>query len=353
MKVGMVTFHRACNYGAVLQAYALQKTLKKMDFDTEIINFKSAAIEDLYSLKKNFLHRVKTLEIIPLIKKRIQFSNFINQKMDLTKLINDTKDLKKLNAEYDLFVTGSDQVWCEKCLRQAPAFFLDFVEDSSKKISYAASIGKDSVAEELQDKFFSYVSSYAGVSVREESARKLLIDGTKKDITVHVDPTLLLDASGWQGMLQKPKKKGYILVYTVLEPFNLLDYAKALSEKTGCEIIYLNDRMKNRRKGFNYVPAVSPEQFVGFFSEARYVVTNSFHGTVFSILFHKQFAVEFEAKGRRNIRSEELLKKLHLDNRELTSATELVEEAIDWSAVDDLLDKEREKSKLYFEQWRG
>lgn len=349
--VGILTFHRAINYGAVLQTYALQRALKKLKIDSEVIDYRTDNIEALYN-PWSFRSIVK-LQFYPAFLKRKRFFEFLDKRINMSESINDEGMLKTIESDYDTFITGSDQVWCKKCANTETAFFLDFVKDPYKKKSYAASIGNAELDEALVVKFRELLDDYDEVSVRERSAQNLLERGVfDKGIHVHVDPTLLLDSEKWDKVRKKKvEKKPYILVYTVLGQYRLLDEARKLSDKTGLPIIYLNDKVLKREKGLRYRMAVSPEEFVGYFAEAEYVLTNSFHGTAFSIIYKRQFKVEIEAVGRRNIRSEELLKKLELEDRELNEdGVVSIDDVIGWDVVDKRLEEERKKSYDYLQR---
>lgn len=194
------------------------------------------------------------------------------------------------------------------------------------------------------------MKDYKEISVREKSACELVEQCNESaNVHVHLDPTLLLNSKEWDIVRKKNvSKQKYILVYTVMGQYHLFDYAKRLSKETGLPIIYLNDKMMKRDHDMTYKIAVSPEEFVGYFAEADYVVTNSFHGTAFSIIYHKNFVVEIEAVGRRNIRSEELLEKLMITDRTITKDSEIQKEIhVDWAKIDQELEKHRNASKDY------
>ena len=349
MKLGIVTFHRAINYGAVLQTYALQQTLFELGIDNEVIDYRSEKIERLYKIFTPLLSNIKNLSVYPRAKKKIEFDSFLKKYIKLSNGYREKKELEKIETDYDAFITGSDQVWCEKCAREDSTYFLDFINNSKKKYSYAASIGKSAVSEDLQEKYEKFLKDYSLVSIREASSKELMQQCKKENVNVHIDPTLLLNKEKWNRVAKKQANKGeYILLYTVLGQYKLYEFANQLSKKTGLPIIYLNEAMLNRVKGYKYKVGVSPEEFVGYFANAKYVVTNSFHGTAFSIIYHKKFFVEIEAVGRKNIRSEELMEKLGLSERNINCIDiERYDKEIDWMSVDGILENERKESKDY------
>lgn len=350
MKVGIVTFHRAVNYGAVLQTYALQQTLQKMQIENDVIDYRSKCIEKLYCIWKPLLSNLRTLQIYPRTLKKIRFGKFINKHIIMSRSISSSQELKELNMQYDFFITGSDQVWCEKCARSDQTYFLNFA-DPRKKRSYAASIGKDTLSESMEKEYKKLLYDYNVVSVREQSAAQI-VKKIEDDIVtyVNIDPTLLLDDSEWKKIaVVPPIKTKYILMYTVLGQYYLFDFARKLSKKTGLPIIYLNEEMMHKYNEFKYKTAVSPEEFVGYFLNAEYVVTNSFHGTAFSIINHKNFFVEIDAVGRKNTRAEELLAKLGIKGREIKDIKDNYDAEIEWEKIEEKLERERKKSKEYLE----
>lgn len=349
MKFGIMTFHRAVNYGAVLQTYALQTTLTELGIDSEVIDYRSDKIEGLYKIFSPLLSNIKNLSIYTKAKKKIAFNSFLKNHIVLSKKYKSKEELEKIEKEYVAVITGSDQVWCEKCAKEDSAFFLDYIKKSKKKYSYAASIGKSSVNEEMEKKYAALLEDYSFVSIREGSSKDLMHRCNKEDVFVHIDPTLLLNEQKWNEIASKNKESSeYILLYTVLGQYKLYDFANRLSQETGLPIIYLNEEMLHRVKGYHYKVGVSPEEFVGYFANAKYVVTNSFHGTAFSIIYHKKFFVEIEAVGRKNIRSEELMEKLELSERNINCIDiEEYDKEIDWMTVDGILEKERKESRDY------
>ena len=333
-----------------MQTYALQNTLNALGIENEVIDFRSGMIEDLYIpfQKRN----IKNLAFIPCLKKKKVFDRFLNKNITMSASV-DRNELISSEKKYDKYITGSDQVFCKKCATDEKTYFLDFVKESSRKKSYAASIGNANLSEKEKAIYKELLENYDEVSVRENSAKEIFSNASlfDKTINVNVDPTLLLRADEWDKVRNHNMQKApYILVYTVLGEYNLLDEALKLSQKTGYRVIYLNDTMIRRKKGMKYEIAVSPEDFIGYFAEAEYVLTNSFHGTAFSIIYNKQFKVEIEAKGRRNIRSEELLSMLGLSKRFLEEdGIADIEDEIDWESVNRILGQEQEKSKNYLQ----
>ena len=165
----------------------------------------------------------------------------------------------------------------------------------------------------------------------------------------HIDPTLLLSADEWNDLLVLPKEKNYILLYTLGRGEYVdqtIKAAKDLSEKTGYPIIYINDALIGRKKGLKYKSFLSPGEFVGYFKSAKYVVTNSFHGTAFSVIFNKSFFVNTNIPYGKGVRIEDLLSLIDIKNRDIDNRS--FSEQINWGSVNDVVNSERLRTKEYF-----
>lgn len=355
MKIGIITFHRAVNYGAVLQAYALQKAISGLGAQAEIIDYRNRYIEscyDPYSFKGNKIKALMKMLLLGRLrtKKNRAFAHFSEKYMNLSnEKYEDSAALEKAEPLYDAFVTGSDQVWNTDCADFDPAYFLTFVKDQKKKNSYAASFGFTKIPEGYEPEYIKRLSGYRNISVREESGKEIVRQATGRDVPVVLDPTLLLTEKDWSAVAGDVPQKGYILVYTVLHSDGLLDYARRLSKEKGLPVFYLNDKSFENRD-LTYIRGASPEEFLGYFRHADYVVTNSFHGTVFSAIFKRRFVSEVrvvkEGIPSKNERSEQLLCSIGIPQRILSGKTD-IDAPVDWEAVETALDTMRWQSFEY------
>lgn len=355
MKIATITFHRALNYGAVLQTYALQKTLENMGHEVEVLDYRSDFIEKHYKRKtlKEILS-IRQIAIIILlngysINDRSDFINFSrnNIKISDKKLTKDNIHL--VNKEYDLFIVGSDQVWNYNTAGFDTTYFLDFVSNNNKKNSYAASLGIEHIPQEYRAKYKDLLINYNNISVREDQGRKELSQLlNRNDIETVLDPTLLLDKTQWEKLekeIEVPEK--YVLVYLLAENRKIFNFAKKLAKENKCKIIYINDRLF-KKAGMINQRHVSPEEWLYLFRNANYIVTNSFHGTAFSILLNKIFWTNY-LPGSSNVNSRilNLLSKLKLEDRIIDDGASIDDTIIDYSIVNSLLNIEREKSLKY------
>lgn len=345
-KIGILTFHRASNYGAVLQTYALQTTLKKLGADVSVIDYRCETVEKAHTPGR-FLRAkgVKGVLRFPgKLRKYMVFSAFRKRKLHLTQKA-DGKNVSNIVDSYDALVAGSDQLWSKDFSGVDKTYFMPF-SDSIRKYTYAISVGDKSVSTELKENLERYADSIRGISLREESAKQKIEELCHKECRVDLDPTLLLSKKEWLKIAKQPKtKKPYILIYTVADPINLIETAKKMAEEKGWDIFYLNSSFTGRC-GVKKVRYSTPEEFVGWFASAECVFTNSFHGTAFSIITERDFYVEGKSKRGMNQRSADLLKSVGLSNR-IIYGDVLDMSKIDWERIDEIIIESRRRSLKY------
>lgn len=352
--IGILTFHRASNYGAVLQAYALQKTFEQNGAAAEIVDYYCPAVEEDHRPFGRLGKRkgvVQTLLHAPVkIQKDRVFGEFRRNKLVLSEPLEDGID-KGISDRYSLFVAGSDQVWSDRFSGLDPAYMLDFAREE-QRYSYACSFGFDDFPEGKEETYKELLSGMQCRSVRENSGKDLL-EKIGLSARIDIDPTLLQDEEHWRAFSKAPSvTEPYILVYTVNAVVHLLEFARELSARTGCKIIYLNNQYKTNRD-LTHVRYASPEEYAGWFANAQYVLTNSFHGTAFSIIFHRRFKVELENKKKYNVRSRDLLMNCKLGNCILQNNSEDFSFNEEWEEADRLLGIMRTRSLAYIRTIAG
>lgn len=355
-RTGIITFHRALSYGAMLQAYALQNSLFELGIDNEIIDYNCEYMVNHYQkairpIKGNPVKGIVwNLLTASGIKKECKTrTEFVNAHLKLSKPYTQ-KNISEAADEYGAIITGSDQVWSPTCVGFDPVYFLTFARPA-QKFSYAASIASKAIPENLKEEFASRISDFSGYSLREQSGARLVKELVGKDALVNIDPTLLLTKEKWDKLAVNTIEEPYIFLFTVLKPRKLIDFAVKLGKKKKMKVIYLNKLQYKKYDGVEYMDSVTADKFVGLIKNASYVCTNSFHGTAFSVIYHKNFIVETETASSRNIRSEELLNTLKLDSRILSdNGCPDIDEQSDWDFVDKAIDGERQKSFSYLKQ---
>lgn len=339
-KIAILTFSHAFNYGAVLQAYALKTAIQTLGFQVACVDYRSPFYPDTKWRRKFLFLSKRAIKFL----RGCPFSPMFFYKF-MKKYLQDTppimnEQLSQLNNQFDLFITGSDQVWNFAITHGDTAFLLDFVTDSKKKSSYAASFGFSYVEEKDKPIFAQLLPQFKHISVREQAGANIIKELTGTDVPVVLDPTLLLTKEQWQSFATPVPQKNYVLLYLMHENDKILSFAKNLAREKGLPL---------RCISFGKIKGIScfgcpPEEFVASFQNAAYVVTNSFHGLAFSINLNKTFFVDLlPPSWPANSRLEQLLKTTGLENRLLDNLTD-IEAPIDWVSVENRLQAAREKS---------
>lgn len=340
-RIGVLTFHNAINYGAVLQTYALQQTLKSMGGLPCVIDYRSPSIQKaeryicIDSFKK-FLKSLFNLRQASIKKKK--FNNFISDYIDISNRY-EKEDLYKIENLFDKFIVGSDQVWNPYITDYDDTYLLSFVNDSNKRNSYAASFGLSQLPMNWCDKCMKELARFHVLSTRESTGKELITRKIKTDVSVDLDPVFLRTADEWRSLV-KNKKGKYIFVYMPWE--ETLTFAKKVSDETGMPIIQCGWKsVLNPRKNVGAIEStLGPDEFLSLLHNSEYVVTGSFHATAFSIIFHKKFFVEIPSKVGSRIQN--LLEMFSLQDRRIGSDCN---NDINWDMVDGLLAEYQSASK--------
>lgn len=345
-KIGILTLNSNDNFGNKLQNYALKNYIEKYNYHVDTLwfynNFKThykSLIKKVFPINKNY-------------KREKYFENFTRKYLNRKYYPN-----YNINNLYDKFVVGSDQVWNYKfkgVRNNFNRYFLDFA-DKEKNISYAASISVDSIDKDYENKFKENLRNIKSISVREEKAEKQLKQITKrKDIQTLVDPTMLLTATEWENIAKKPKRlkkykgKKYILNYFLGElSQERKNKIQKIAQENNCYIINILDK----NDPF-YV--TGPSEFLWLEKNAFLICTDSFHSSVFAILFDRPFLVfERENKGwsSMNSRIDTLLSKFKLEDRRFNDK-EITKENLkhDYTEAYKILEKERIKSEEFLKK---
>ncbi|MBS7130554.1 polysaccharide pyruvyl transferase family protein [Clostridium sp.] len=359
MKIGMVTLHRVFNYGSVLQTYALQQYLKSMGHEVEVIDYKP----ERFSNKRYFnltgdkwnnpLKKLVGLVItIPIkaVRKNI-FDKFVKRYIFLTKDTYETyDDVVKNCGDKDIYLTGSDQVWNSTYNELIdPTYFLEFAPKGKKRLAYAGSFGKITLDKKEIDKTKELLNKYTRISVREKSAIGILESMGRTDGVHVLDPSLLLDKKDWLKISDSRKDYGrYVLVYNLNNDSKIKQYAKKIAEAKGIKVVNIVLRVRGDKGCINEY-FTTPNRFIHLFANAEYIVTDSFHGTAFSINFNRQFLCVLPPKYTTRLTS--ILELVNLKDRicknELNLQKALKE--INYNEVNKLIDEQRVISKNFLE----
>lgn len=370
--IGIITILKVNNYGAELQAFALQRKLQLMGYDAEIIDY-------LFYKHPRHIREAQSMPFYPYpLKRRI--------KEALLPMIERIKSLRHINAErrrkkgfedfherntkfsqqtyrkytelyanpplYDAYCVGSDQVWNPNCYTSLYPYFLTFAPQGATRFSYASSFGVTKIPDSARHIYKECLEKLDYISVREKTGVRLVKELCGRDALNVLDPTMLLDADEWMAIADT---KGldhmeYILIYELTTTPFLTECAMMLSEQTGIKVVRICKgafRQDPLTSPIENVLDASPDRFLGLFSRAKVVLTNSFHGTVFSILFKKDFYTILKRSGDRNSRVTDLLGTLSIDRICYDDVAFEERCAIDYDRVDESLDILRRQSLSY------
>lgn len=295
-------YHKNYNYGGQLQAWALHHVLVQSGKRCVQISFQHSS-----TFNRSILSRLSSLTVEKVLNKivRISYFNFnkklagrrkkfieFEETIPHTKVYSE-KTISECVNDGDIFVVGSDQVWNPDWT--SSTYFLDFVPKSNLKVAYAASLGKNKVSNDFLEQVSHYLDDFAFISVREKEAKIVLENHLKKKISLVLDPTLLVNEKEWQNQaITSLPEQSYIFVYLLGDNVNHKRKIKEYAKRKNLEIVYIphiHFHYDNSDCGFadKELYDVGPKEFLGLIRNASEVITDSFHGCVFSVIFKKQF----------------------------------------------------------------
>lgn len=340
-KIGVIThYYQSTNYGGNLQAYALCEVLIKYKYQVEQICYpmlfeRQSRIRNLFSygiigFLKKMWHYAKRILVLPFKKceeKKFDISNrrqkaFLEFNQNIiphSEIVYTKETIKESVLMYDAFITGSDQVW--NCAWYNSAYFLDFVPSKKLKISYAASIAKDSLTVEQKETFRSSLKDYKAVSVRETSAVDLLKDISPIEPQLVLDPTLLLTKEDWDKVCaERVIKEDYVFCYFLGENRKERKIAENFAQKQGLTLVAIPHtagiKLIDRKFGDKRLYDATPQQFLSLIKYAKYIFTDSFHAVVFSNIYQKNYFVfNRNKKGEMNSRIINITQLFHQEER--------------------------------------
>ena len=379
MKAAIITFSKAYNYGSALQMYALQKKVEELlDCECEVIDYYPPNQEEMYtqyikcnSLKSMIVNIAGCIYGKNILSRREKFESFYKKYIHFTKKeYRDTETLNEINGKYDLYISGGDQVWNVNLIDSSEAYFYPMVKNAIK-MSYAPSLGGgrfDFKNEEIKERVKSYINDYDFISVREHKGRDAAAElAEQKEVVSVLDPTFLLSREEWNEVASDYKRKEeYIFFYSINYDTTVIDMVKKISKKLGLPVVILYTARKTSKtffSGFELEKHNAPEDFLSLIKNAKLVLTNSFHGTAFSIIYRKSFYVLRGMYGKKindDDRMSTILEKLEIKNREITVNTFDSAEysfEMDYSQIEERIEKEIELSKDFIKQakdlWRS
>lgn len=358
-KVKLITLHCIKNYGSVLQTYASQTIFEKLGMNVEVINYIRPDAIDNNLMKhrlnnssffsKNIITKILGYFLLKnTIKKQISvFNKFLNDNIHLTKCYYSSNEIKKDNLKSDYFCVGSDQVWNSIWNNGIDlAYYLDFAPNSCAKVSFASSFGREKLDNKEIEVDKKMLSKFKYITVRENSGLKILNEMGIENCKQVLDPTLLLNINDWKIISSNEKKQEkYILVYQLNSNDKKFDsYVKNVSKKMGIKVIRVSNLGYQKYKYGDFIFCPTVNEFLNYFINADYIITDSFHATGFAINFNKKFVDIFP--GAFSTRLQSILEMTGLTERKVVDFEnyELLEKDIDYSKVNEIINKERDNT---------
>lgn len=341
----IITMHFPCNFGAVLQVYGLSRYLQSRELDVNIINYIPRYFAEKNSLwyignakyRKNPLLRI--LYYMFMVPQRLRrnhaFTAFRNNELNITEQFSQEELMEGNKINSDFYFCGSDQIWNEiNDTLFDPIYFLQFVNDSTKRFSYAAS-GTISYpfSKDVENIVIPWIKSFNKIAVREDTLKQHLQTTIKTEVNHVCDPVFLLDKKEWLSLTEKknvtPIKHPYIIVYAIGDDCTPYKKARELGDKLSLPVYAIS---WFKCPYANRTLRCTPYEFLKYIADAKYVITNSFHGTAFSIIFNREFWVCDTSVANHRLLS--ILEKIHLRNRLLKIDNQIcMDDEIDWNDV--------------------
>ena len=363
-KIGILTFHWADNYGAMLQAFGLKTWLARQMYDVFIINYSPACLRGRDWLVPYAPLKTASSRLMFAMARFVQNirtgNGWFLQKRNMRQfrkgyLTADHKMLCRLQSlssiDADALIVGSDQIWNpDITFGFLPAYFGAFKNVGIKKtIAYGASLGSNSLSGEYEAEFAGLLDSVDNISVREKGTVEYIRSRFHRKAVDVMDPVFLLNAGDWLALESRPVQRDYIFYYEAEPNEDLRRAAGKLAEEKNLKVIALAYRISRPPLPFHTVYSAGPAQFLGYIHQAEYVLTNSFHAVAFSLIFHKSFLVYNHSI--RGARIEDLLSSLGMTERMATQDySPDIDAEIDWSELErKMMDRRKQSEDFLFD----
>ncbi len=348
--IGLVSINEDRNYGAVLQAVGLQEFLNKLGIESKFVCIDkdyNGVLKVSFSSAKNAIKSFFTIIHHKKLKSGCDsFQKFIEENQKCFSRFKNLEEIIQNPPSVKGYIVGSDQVWPESNLN--PLYSLSFAEDSVIKISYAASLGKDAISEQKKVVYRDYLKRFNTISVREKTAIDTVSEVYDGSVEYHVDPTLLHSKKFWSHY-EKPYKgipSKYILVYMIYVPKDVNAQLKKIKEATGLPIVLISNTSYKNINCDYYIRDAGPAEFLWLYHNAQGIISSSYHGVIFSIIYKKPFiAVNNPQNGTR---IGNLLSLLNLKNNNGWESS-FLEQSCDFDSVEKIIKNEQIRSQKYLE----
>lgn len=353
--------HRVINYGSILQAYALQKKVNQLGYDSEIIDY-------LYPPKKKISYWKQAIMYLyrlgvdiffggVLRRKKKRFDSFYKNNLVVSPKIYSKQIITEEPPVYDIYMSGSDQVWNPNYIKDDTSFLLSFVPKGKKRVSYASSFAINEIPQEYSLLYKKELNKYHTISVRENTGINIVRKLTGCDAQVVCDPTLLLTRKEWDELANQSElkiKEKYILVYVLSymfnpypEIYNIVDNVQ--KELGNIKVIYLTGKKEDMfRPNSRLIKDAGPNEFVYLFKNATFVITTSFHGTAFSLIYGKPVYGVVKSELTKDGRIPSLLSKVQCEKSIISYKSDIIsncDELLSQKCSESLLQQFREESE--------
>ncbi len=356
MDIKVITRHAPSNYGSLLQSIATIRMVESLGHSCQIIDYlredESGLNVILTPLKQkgewnNSLIKRLLYIVLRYPGEYLASGKFAKMRANYLKLTRRCKTIEELDSlRADIFMTGSDQVWGPTLNgRYDEAYFLSFVGEGAKKVSYAASFGRTDFKRDIISAYKELFSTYDAIAVRESSAVETLDDMGVPCLGQVLDPTLLLNGDEWSEYIDKQIAGRYVLVYQLHNNSDLCSYAKQFAQRVGLPLLRISPSLHQFNRGGKFIYLPSMGDFLSYIKGCTYFITDSFHGTAFALNFNRQF-VEILPNNSTGSRNLSILKLTGLEDRIVRDYTDfsIADRMIDYAPVNHILERERLKS---------
>lgn len=353
MRVGILTIHCNYNYGALLQSYALQEFLRGLGHEVSIINYRPGYLESVepkYHLFPSIHIRQyfrTNLRETPLLRKKYYKFRDFESLFSLTEVARKRDDICRIAEGFDYIIFGSDQIWCNMFNGNEDVWFGNIGTTRVKKVSYAASAGDANFTDKEISTIIPLLNQFKAIGVREEKLYNILRPLIDKlvPMTCVLDPSLMVPSSLWEKWYKPIRGDRYIVVRMARDYQGIYPMAEHLAKQLNCKIVNADVRSISFNSSYEVCPC-SPSEFVSLIKNAQCVLTNSFHGTAFSIVTNTPFYT-VRMGDNQDERSQDLLNALGLSDRMVDKGAEIDFRPISFNEVNQKLNTLRKKSQQF------
>lgn len=361
-KACLITIHVGSNFGSVLQTYATCKVLERLGISLTLLNYipRRVTIKGFLANRKTVKAKLRAIIGLPILYcNKIIYGGFVKQHCKLSKKIHNIEEYGKLSLQFDQYIVGSDQVWNSKHNEGIDEmYYFPYIPHGATKVAFSSSFGRDKLEKEEMEQIQPWLAEFKVISVREASGIPILKSMGIDNAVQLIDPTFLLSKEEWKNQLITGQviHEPYLLMYL---PYNIVDkkgiynYARTIATINKWKIITFSWDIRKDKLADKTIIFANPNDFLSLMYYAEFVITNSFHGTAFSINLNKQFLTFSPSEFATRIYS--LLDLVNLRNRLITNfidsnAQNIQDGEIDYPPINNILNREREKAFQFIQQ---